>query len=459
MNEQTGSTHFSRLRVVFFAIFVGCSARTGIAEDSAADLFEQRIVPIFKSQEPSSCVQCHLSSVDLKDYIRPSASDTLRSLRAAGLVDVDAPKQSKILHLIMMGETDDDKSAVLIHKKTRLAEYEAFKQWIIASCQDEKILAKTKPEEQPSAAYTAENAADVAVIRHARKDRVLSSFTRSVWSQRMRCFPCHTPAEIDPNNPKHAVPLKRYREFVAKYGRRMDLFGETPLATMKQMISSSSKRRADHQPLLNFESPADSLLLLKPTAKLPPKQEDGTFAAPSSVAPVSHMGGLKMRVDDLSYKAIITWIADYAKVKQGAYQSADSLPVDNWYPSKTVVRIKNTPESWPKLSKMQIFVYPVADEQPTAGPIAFTQTLIGPRGFAAGNLLVFGTHSQSLDLVNNQLPNGVFEIRVYLDSDGILDRDPSALLNTGDPTAVARVDAVWKEGFRDALVIEGSKFQ
>lgn len=34
------------------------------------------------------------------------------------------------------------------------------------------------------------------VIRHARKSRVINSFVRNVWSQRMRCFPCHTQHEM-----------------------------------------------------------------------------------------------------------------------------------------------------------------------------------------------------------------------------------------------------------------------
>ncbi len=459
MVSQMNLVLWTSTRVFALVVFVVCSFSPSMADEAASDVFEQRIVPIFKSEQPSSCVQCHLSSIDLKDYIRPSANETLKELRSSGLVDVDHPEQSKILDLIMMGETDEDKSAQLIHKKFRMAEYEAFKAWLVSSCGDEKTVAATEPATVGNS-YATSGAPDLAVIRHARKDRVLSAFTRSVWSQRMRCFPCHTPAEIDPNNPKHAVPSKRYEDFVAKYGRRMDLFGETPLATMKQMIASSSKRREGHLPLLNFDSPAESLLLLKPTAKLPPKNDDGTFQTPSAVAPVSHMGGLKMRVDDVSYKAIITWIADYSKLKDGAYKTAESLPVDNWYPSKTVIRIKSTPDNWPKLSKVHLFVYPVEDGHARPDPVAFTQTLIGPRGFAAGNLFVVDTKTEaSMDVVNNTLEDGTFEIRVYLDLDGVLDRDPSALLNDRPATATARVDAVWKEGFRDALVIEGTEFQ
>ena len=50
-------------------------------EPTAAEIFEKRIQPIFKSPNPSSCVECHLSEVDLKDYILPDAEKTYRSLR------------------------------------------------------------------------------------------------------------------------------------------------------------------------------------------------------------------------------------------------------------------------------------------------------------------------------------------------------------------------------------------
>src|SRR5688572_270030 len=93
--------------------------------DSLA-LFEQRIVPIFRSPQPSSCIQCHLASVDLKSYILPSAEKTFVSLRDQGLIDLAHPEKSKILTLIQMGEKDLDRGAKLIHAKTRQAEYDAF---------------------------------------------------------------------------------------------------------------------------------------------------------------------------------------------------------------------------------------------------------------------------------------------------------------------------------------------
>ena len=159
------------------------------AEDDASSLFHQRIMPIFRSPDPSSCVQCHLSSVDLKDYILPSHEQTFISLRDQGLVDLDHPQDSKILKLIEMGDKDTDQQAKLIHDKTRRAEYEAFSAWIVACCRDKEL--RNAPVNKEST--QAKPAISDEVIRHARKDRVLDSFVRNIWSQRMRCFPCHTP--------------------------------------------------------------------------------------------------------------------------------------------------------------------------------------------------------------------------------------------------------------------------
>ncbi len=113
------------IRSMLCVLAVFSYATTAVAEettasDSAAlELFSQRIMPIFQSPNPSSCVQCHLAAVDLKNYILPSHEETFASLRVQGLVDLDHPRKSKILTLIDMGERDADKGARLIHEKTR----------------------------------------------------------------------------------------------------------------------------------------------------------------------------------------------------------------------------------------------------------------------------------------------------------------------------------------------------
>ena len=85
-----------RMLIVVLAVAAGAAAIAGDAETKPdpMELFEQRIMPIFKSPDPSSCVQCHLAAVDLKEYILPSHEKTFASLRAQGLVDVEHPNRS-----------------------------------------------------------------------------------------------------------------------------------------------------------------------------------------------------------------------------------------------------------------------------------------------------------------------------------------------------------------------------
>jgi hypothetical protein len=175
-------------RALIFAIFFLTAPTAVVRGDdgpgtaSAIELFERPIMPIFRSPEPASCVQCHLASVDLKDYILPSQEKTFVSLRDQGLIDLDRPSESRILKLIQMGEEDLDRGALLIHAETRKAEYEAFAAWIAACCNDLRL------RELPALAASelARPARPDAVIRHVRKSRLVDSFARIVWSQRMR---------------------------------------------------------------------------------------------------------------------------------------------------------------------------------------------------------------------------------------------------------------------------------
>jgi hypothetical protein len=430
------------------------------ATEPALELFQQRIMPIFNSPKPSSCVQCHLASVDLKDYILPSHEQTFLSRRDQGLIDVAEPSKSKILTLIDMSDRDRDPLAKRIHAKTRQAEYEAFAAWVRACCDNEALVSRP-----PLAAdIVARPEPTDEVIRHGRKDRVLDSFVRNVWSQRMRCFPCHTPHELDSSNPQHVKPKAKQREFVAKYGARMNLFKATPRETMNSLLASSRKKSSKRLPLINFEQPPQSLLVLKPTAKLPPRNEDGSFQPPSALTPVSHMGGLKMHVDDVSYKAVIAWIEDLASVQQGKYLTAADLPPDNWYPTQKVLRIKDVPQSWPVGAPVQLFVY-AAGDTPDDGaesrPIAFTQGTITPRRFVNGPMILFSSPADSESSAGNRqaarLSPGKYQIRVFLDSDRQLAENPSMLLEDDDFQGRLVIDAHWNEGFKNAEVVSAAQ--
>lgn len=446
--------------VVLSCVATGAGADE-VVDSPALDVFEQRIMPIFKSPEPSSCVQCHLSSVDLKQYILPSQEQTFVALRDKGLIDVQQPAKSKILQLIQMGEQDQDELARRIHAKNRQLEYAAFSAWIEACCADPAL--RDLPPLDPSVATTGPVTSD-AVIRHARKSRVLDSFVRNIWSQRMRCFPCHTPHEIDEDNPRHEKPAENYANLKKTYGARMDIFRETPLATMRALMRATRSARG-HLPLVNLKDPEQSLLVLKPTSKLPPKNDAGEFEKPSYSLPVSHMGGLKMHPNDLSYKAFVAWIQDYARVVEGDYESASDLPADDWYPTQQILRVRNAPAEWPALGVLQFRVFR-RDEQTgdwEANPIAFTQGLVTPRRMVNGPLFLLAEHHPGQRDVWSQqgakLTPGKYLLKAYLDSQNRLEDDPTIFLSDEDYVGRVEVEAAWREGFPQAEMVEGESFR
>lgn len=436
-----------------------------IAEDAgekadALKLFEQRIMPIFRSPKPSSCVQCHLAAVDLKNYILPSHRDTFLSLREEGLIDVDQPERSKILTLIRMGDKDMDRGAKLIHEKTRKAELEAFSAWIEACCGDAELVTASFDKSLASVGP----ARPIEVVRHARKSRLAESFTRNVWSQRMRCFPCHTPAEIDDDNPKHKVPKQRHADFVKKYGLKMNLFAATPEATMAKWMMvarhpSAKKKPSKKFPLVNLDEPARSLIVLKPTAKLPPKKDDGTFEKPSSSDPVSHMGGLKMHVNDQSYKAFIAWIEDYRSIMDDAYETAADLPQNHWIPTQKILRIREVPENWGSDSVVQLFVHKRHGDGWSDKPVAFTQGTITPRRFVNGPLFLLGPIEVKDDHHGRPLAPGKFLIKAYVDQKGQIAESPSVMLGDDSFAGQAEIDAKWQIGFPKAETFSAQQFE
>jgi hypothetical protein len=301
-----------------------------------------------------------------------------------------------------------------------------------------------------------------SVIRHARKSRVVDSFVRNVWSQRMRCFPCHTPNEIDATNPRHQAAVKTRREFSEKYDsafvNRLNIFRETPEATLAYLIERSRDVQDGELPLINLAEPRNSLILLKPMSKLPAKKPDGSFEPASSALPITHMGGLKMHKDDQSYKSFVAWLEDYANVVGNRYTAIDELPADNWVASNRVLQIAGAPESWPIGIPVQLFVHTWNDGQASwqHEPIAFTQGTVTPRRMVNGSLFVFA--SQDAAEHHDQLAGGRYLIKAYVDFKHRLEDDPTLLLGQEDfygQTELKR--ATWRDGFKAAASVPGSK--
>lgn len=71
---KTASPHFNWPARLCFCLFLVPTMtqafRTLAAETSMSpqEVFERRILPIFKSPNPSSCTECHLAGVDLKNW-------------------------------------------------------------------------------------------------------------------------------------------------------------------------------------------------------------------------------------------------------------------------------------------------------------------------------------------------------------------------------------------------------
>ena len=422
-------------------------------ESEALSIFNERIMPIFRSPNPSSCVQCHLSSVDLKNYILPSHERTFASLRDQGLIDLENPKSSKILELIDMGSKDADGYAKRIHSELRKAEYEAFAAWITECCKDDRLRSLPAVDKDQFAGPLHPD----EVIRHARKSRVLDSFVRNVWSQRMRCFPCHTPHEIRPNQTKAKDSFEKWQD---QYGDQMLIFHETPEATLRYLVKASQKSKEGTLPLLNLKQPGKSLFVLKPMSKIPPKV--GNQRVPTYSEPIYHMGGLKIHKDDHSHKAFLSWIEDYANIANGKYVAVDDLPIDNWFPTQRILRIRELPESLPVGTTIQMVVHPRDGDRPEwrEAPIAFTQGTITPKRIANGALIMLApTEKQVFDkwkVQHNRLPPGDYLIKIYADTEKKLESHPTAFLPESDLVGqVEHKNAKWQVGFPKAEWISG----
>jgi hypothetical protein len=251
------------------------SVETSKSDITALAVFENRILPIFQAKKPSSCTECHLSGVDLKDYIHQSQEKTFASLVSVGLVDVEKPDESKILQFISRRPEQPN----LITDKVRQQEHDAFQAWIRVAVKDPNLLA-AKSSESIGPQMPDE------VIRHARKDRVLASFIENVWTEVGRCAACHSPDQ----NQKQ----------VKEHGEQVSWITlDDPQSTLNHMVDAG---------IVNIEEPLESMLITKPTMQ------------------VEHGGGQKMVVGDRTYKQFRRFIDDYASVVNGKYSTTNELP-------------------------------------------------------------------------------------------------------------------------------------
>ena len=138
-------------------------ARDAIAESKSLDVFNRRILPIMNSARPSSCSECHLSSVDLKDYIRADQAETFAALVEGGMIDAQQPQKSKLLEFISRAPT----KPTIVSADVRKEELAAFTAWIEEAVRDPELL-KAK-----AGSETLGPKLPVEVVSHARNDPTL----------------------------------------------------------------------------------------------------------------------------------------------------------------------------------------------------------------------------------------------------------------------------------------------
>ena len=384
------------------------------ATDDAARVFEKRILPIFKSPDPSSCVQCHLAGVDLKQYIRPTHEETFLSLRDQGLIDLDAPDKSKILALIQMGEKDNA-GAALIHEKARKAEHAAFAAWVAAGAADPKLRAAPKL----AADRLAGTARPVEVIRHARTDRLLESFENTVWAMRFRCMGCHT--EGTPENKK----------LVAEHGERVAwVKAGGPAATLAYLRTSK---------LIDPDKPENSLLLRKP------------------LDAVKHGGGQKFLPGDQGYKAYRTFLDDYGRIVKDEYPDAASLPKAEAGPARfgtdIWLKLTNTPPAWAdRLVQVDVYAWDAGKKAWEPAPVATTDRKVWGQGKLWQHSLTLlaakgSDRAKAWKAGKPSLPKGRYLLKVYVDRADRLAADLTAVLGERDYAGRTEVTSDWPEGY------------
>ena len=394
-----------------------------VRSQTPAEVFEKRIVPIFKSPNPSSCVQCHLAGVDIKDYILPDAEKTFRSLRDQGLIDLDAPEKSKIVKLIDMGGAGA-KAANAVHAKTRKAEREAFVAWIAACAADPKLKAAPKLDEGDRATPSR----PVEVIRHARTDRLLESFEKNVWAWRFRCMNCHT--EGTPQNDKYRKEFGDRVAWVKKSGAA---------ASLEYLIASK---------LIDPAQPARSLLLRKPLGE-------------------KHEGGMKFVVGDDAYKGFRAWIEDVAAIRGNKYVAASDLPPADAGPEKfgtdLWLKLNNCPPEWAdKLLQVRVYAWDAKQKAWDESPVAVSDRVVFGKGkLWQHNLTLLAAKDSSRAKAwrtgKPSLPEGKYRLRVYLDGEGKLAKDWKTVLGDADFVGQSEFQAKWREGYGAMTAVDAAK--
>jgi hypothetical protein len=251
-----------------------------------SETFHDRIEPLLSSDRVTTCNQCHLSGVDLTAFARETPCKTWACLQEQQLVNVDSPRDSRILDWIERASPESE----LITQDVIDAERDAFLEWIEANaaCPTACVGVECGTADQGPACSDGHDVED-PVIPTGQDERGCSdteleqAFYDDVYAFRGRCYPCHFDTEVkaDPKAPR----------WLSAKGNC-----QTGSAVTLALVLDRG--------LIDVEEPTASLLLLKPL------DESG--------GGVKHDGAQKFAdTMDPTYLSFLRFIQHYADCQAG----------------------------------------------------------------------------------------------------------------------------------------------
>jgi hypothetical protein len=406
------------LRVSFVVLTVIAASGVSQAADSGT-LFAERILPIAKSKQESSCAACHFGGVRLSQYVLDTEADTFAALRDAGLVDTERPESSKLLEFL----SRTPENATAAQDELRQREWTAFRDWLTAASANPALLAAKT--DQPIGTEL-----PLEVVRHMRQDRVLASFVDNVWSEMARCANCHSPER----NRDRASQLGEDEARLISW-----LVPNDPDATLDRLYEQGD---------INLAEPEASPLLAKPSGR------------------IKHGGGPKFLPGDPAYRKFLTFLTDYAAVRRGRYESQNDLPTpppEQIFLTMQQLRVTGFPEPLGEIPwQVDLFV---RDRETREWRTDRVGTVFGKinteQHLGQGMVSVVYPAGHSInDEVRSDpsLPHGPWRARLYIDREHRTEHDPLYKLSADEYVGEMLIDGDWPPGYQPPKIVEFSRF-
>jgi hypothetical protein len=180
---------------------------------------------------------------------------------------------------------------------------------------------------------------------------------------------------------------------------------------------------------------------------------------------VKHGGGVKFLVGDEGYKAVRSFLEDYAKVVNDQYESKKDLPARpavESFGTEIWIKFANTPPAWgDKLLLVKVFARDPAKGAWEDSPIASTDRKVWGGGKQFQHTLTLyadrGSARAKAWKTGPTLPDGKYLVKVYVDAADRLAKDWTATLGEKDYVGSVEVRSNWPAGYGKMTIIEASK--